>query len=255
MILNDAILPFHEKDRPTIEKCCESLKNILGVKRIFLISKQNPSIANTFFISENEFNDIIPLSFIQDIWNKSGSKYAYRASWIYQQLIKLAVSDMINDLSDDYLISDTDIIYLKNPYEEVQNGIFPYDYAYKGEYHEPYRLNYHRLMKEPTTAGFSFINHHMVKNKFKIKELKQFIEQKNNKSWDEAIIDSLDFESFSDFASDDLYGNWMFKYYNNKTKRVNIKILDITWIPTENDIVNIKNAGYNILSSQSWSRG
>jgi hypothetical protein len=254
MILNDAILPYHEKDRPTIEKCVESLQNVIGVNRLFLISKENPKIPNTIFISEDEFVDIVQLAYIQDIWNKSGSKYSYRASWIYQQIIKLAASDLIQDLSDDYIISDTDIIYLINPYNNIENEVFPYDVAYKREYHEPYRLNYNRLMKEPTTAGFSFINHHMVKNKKYIKEIKNHIEKVNKKSWDISIIESLDFNSFSDFASDDLYGNWMYKYHPDKTKKVNIRIKDINYIPDDNDFIYYKNSGFNVLSSQAWAR-
>lgn len=254
MILNDAILPYHEKDRPTIEKCCESLKNIMGVKRLFLISKENPNIPNTIFIGENEFVDIVPLAYIQDIWNSSGSQYAYRASWIYQQLIKLAASDVIKDLSDDYIISDTDIVYLINPYNSIENGIFPYDAAYKGEYHEPYRLNYHRLMKEPTTAGFSFINHHMVKNKKYVKEIKDHIEKVNKTRWDISIVEALDLNSFSDFASDDLYGNWMYKYHIDKIRRVSIRIKDINYVPAEHDFDYYKNSGFNILSSQAWAR-
>lgn len=254
MILNDAILPYHQKDRSTIENCCKSLKNVMGVKRLFLISKENPNIPDTHFISEDEFVNIVPLAYIQDIWNRSGSQYAYRASWIYQQLVKLAASDIIKDLSDDYIISDTDIIYLKNPYDGIQSGIFPYDVAYKKEYHEPYRLNYHRLMKEPTTAGFSFINHHMVKNKKYIKEIKDHIENVNKKPWDVSIVDALDFNSFSDFASDDLYGNWMYKYHYNKTQKVDIRIYDINYVPGDNDFEHFKNIGFNILSSQAWAR-
>lgn len=254
MILNDAILPYHEKDRLTIENCCKSLKNIMGIKRLFLISKENPNIPDTHFISEDEFVDIIPLAYIQDIWNRSGSKYAYRASWIYQQIIKLAACDLIKDLSEDYIISDTDIVYLNNPYIGIQSGIFPYDVAYKGEYHEPYRLNYHRLMKEPTTAGFSFINHHMVKNKKYIKEIKDHIEKINKKPWDLSIVDALDLNSFSDFASDDLYGNWMYKYHYDKIQKVDIKIYDINYVPSDRDFAHFKNIGFDILSAQAWAR-
>lgn len=254
MILHDAVIPFHEKDISTIEKCCDSLRDVLDVKRIFLISKNDPNVPNTIFISEREFTNIVPLFHIQDIWNISRSKYAYRSGWIYQQLLKLGASELIPDLSDDYIISDTDIIFLSDPYEGVPSGMYPYDRAYKGEYHDPYRLNYARLMKEQTTAGFSFINHHMVKNKFRIAELKKFIEERNSVRWDHAIINALDLESFSDFASDDLYGNWMYKYHNEKTMKVDIRIHDITHIPGEGECEFFKNRGFHILSSQQWAR-
>lgn len=254
MILNDAILPYHEKDRPTIEKCCNSLRDILNIKRIFLISKENPNIPNTNFIPEGNFTNIVDLNFIKDIWNNSGSQYAYRAGWIYQQLLKLSVDEIIKDLSMDFLVCDSDIIFLNNPYNKIKKNIFPYAKAYSGEYHEPYRLNYNRLMKEETTSGFSFINHHMILNKKYLKKLKKLIEEKNNKQWDLSIIECLDLNSFSDFSEYDLYGNWMFKYNKKNIVEIELKIKDINYIPSEQDILNFKNSGIDILSSQAWAR-
>ena len=94
----------------------------------------------------------------------------------------------------------------------------------------------------------------MIKNKKYIKEIKNFIEKVNDKPWDISIVEALDLNSFSDFASDDLYGNWMYKYHQDKIKRVSIKIKDINHVPTDDDINYFKNHGFNILSSQAWAR-
>jgi hypothetical protein len=87
-----------------------------------------------------------------------------------------------------------------------------------------------------------------------MKELRNFIENKNNKKWDEAIIHSLDLNAWSGFASDDLYGNYMIKYNNNKTIKVDITVKDIKRVPNQSDILSIKNQGFHILSSQHWQR-
>lgn len=254
MILHDAVIPFHEKDKPTVEKCCEALKNVLKIERIFLVTKENPNIKNTIFINELEINNLITLKEISDIWKKSNSKYSYRSGWIYQQILKLAASEYIKDLNDNFLICDSDVIFLKNPYEQIEENKFPYAKAYSGEYHEPYRKNYWRLMKEHPESGYSFINHHMIYNKNYVEKLKEEIEEKQTKRWDLAIVDVLDLDSFSDFSEYDLYGNWMFKNHKNKLVELNFKIKDINKIPTTDDINKYCMENYDILSCQAWAR-
>ena len=254
MILKDVVIPFHPKDKATVELCCESLRNVMNVDRIFLLTSINPEIQNTTFINENEIPNLISLNEIQSRWKRTDSQFADRAGWIYQQLLKLGASQIIPDISSDFLISDSDVIFLNNPYVDVETGKFPYAEAYTGEYNESYRKNYQRLMKEPTESGFSFINHNMVFNKNNITDLKNFIEDKNNERWDLSIINALDFHSFSDFSEYDLYGNWMFKYKQNETQRINITIKDIRTIPNNNEINIAKSQNYHILSSQAYNR-
>ena len=254
MILNDAVIPFHPKDRDTVQTCCSSLRSVMGVNRIFLITSENPNIPDTSFINEKEITNIVSLDEIRTRWETTGSRFANRAGWIYQQILKLGANQLIPDLSTDFLISDSDITFLNNPYSHVENDIFPYAKAYTGEYNEPYRKNYERLLKEPTESGFSFINHNMVFNKNYLNDLKKFIEEKNDERWDHAIISALDFHSFSDFSEYDLYGNWMFKYRKDRMQQVEIKIRDIRKVPNDADINSARSSGFHILSSQAWNR-
>jgi len=257
MILNDAIIPFHPKDKATVETCCNSLRDVMEIKRIFLITSENPNIPNTNFINEKEIKNILSVEQIKSYWKNSGGKYFDRAGWIYQQLLEVGTDQIIPDLSEDYLTCDSDIVFLQNPYVNItQTNVFPYARAYTGEYHEDYRKNYETLMGEPTTSGISFINHNMVLNRTYMRELRSFIEAKNGKRWDEAILHSLDLNAWSGFASDDLYGNYMIKYKNYKTINVGaIRVKDIKHIPTQHDITTLRNQGYHILSSQQWQRG
>ena len=255
MILHDAVIPFHPKDRPTVEICCSYLRETMGVRRIFLITSENPNIPNTIVINEQTLTNIISLDDIRKKWEEGGSKFSDRSGWIYQQLLKLGANEWIPDLQSDYLICDSDVMFLNNPYCETEQGKFPYDKAYTGEYHAPYRSNYHALMKEQTESGFSFINHHMVFNKECVQELKRFIEQKNSMRWDIAILNSLDFDSSaSNFSEYDLYGNWMFKYKKDRLVNVPIRIKDINKVPSSDDLNVFRNEGFDILSSQAWNR-
>lgn len=254
MIIKDAVIPFHPKDIHTLKMCCDSLKNILNVERIFLISSENPNIEGTIFISESSVTNLISLNEITEIWKKHNPNNSSRSGWIYQQILELGVPDIIPDISDDYIVCDSDIVFLKNPYINIPNDVFPFDRAFTGEYERPYRENYERLMKEPPSSGISFINHHMVTNKVFVSQLKKTIEQRNNKRWDRAIVENLNFNILSDFASDDLYGNWMFAYHKDKMVHAPLKILDITKVPSSNDLIYLKNCGYDIVSSQVYKR-
>ena len=165
MILNDAIIPFHIKDKATVDACCNSLRDIMGIKRIFLITSEDPKISNTNFIDEKEIKNILSVDQIKTYWKNSGGKWFDRAGWIYQQLLEVGTDQIITDLSEDYLTCDSDIVFLQNPYINVtQTNVFPYAKAYTGEYNVEYRINYEKLMGEPTTSGISFINHNIVLN-------------------------------------------------------------------------------------------
>jgi hypothetical protein len=253
MILKDAVITFHPKDKATVELCCDSLRNVINIDRIFLLSSVDPKIQNTIFINDEDIPNLISLNEIESRWRKTGSRITGRAGWIYKQLLNLAASQIIPDISSDFLISDSDIIFLKNPYVDVENGKFPYAKSIYGV-HEPYGKNYQRLMKEPTESGFSFIYHNMVFNKSNITDLKNFIEDKNNERWDLSILNTLDFHEASNFAEYDLYGNWMFKYKNIDLREVDMRIIDVHVVPDDNLINDTKNLGFHILSAQQYNR-
>lgn len=258
MFLHDAVIPFHPKDSLTIDLCCRQLKNILGIKRIFLISWENPNISGTEFINENSLN-LVPYNYIKSIWEKP-ERTIWNTGWIYQQLLKLAANTYISDLSDNYLICDSDIFFVNNPYKNIENSILPYSKNYLHTVHKvnvnSYRYIYKDLLKENPKSGFSFINHHMIFNKQKIIELQNTIENLQQKKWDYSIVDLLNFEhSFTNnksFSEYDLYGNWIFSRYPNEIKEIILKVKDIDYIPTEHELNNCNH--HDIISSQAWVR-
>ena len=254
MNITDAVIPFHIKDAPILKYGCESLKYILNVENIYIVGSENPNIENTTFIHENDINGIIKLEDIKKQWKEKNENVSHRAGWLYQQFLKLNAEDYITSLNETYLICDADIIFVNNPYENTQEDKFPYAKAHTGEYYPGYREQYLRLMKEETNSGFSFINHHMVLNKKYLKELKQHIESMHSKKWDLSIIDTLDWNEPSNFSEYDLYGNWMFKMYNNICCEKNIKVIDINKIPSIDDLLFFKNNQYHIVSSQAYRR-
>jgi hypothetical protein len=252
MVLHDVVIPFHAKDTSTISLCCQQLRNILDVKRIFLISWDNPNIENTEFINENDI-DLVSYQYIKNIW-ENPERTVWNTGWIYQQLLKLSVSKYISDISNNFLVCDSDIFFTRNPYKNINDNVFPFCKTSINVDHKPYIYIYKDLMKENPIAGFSFINHHMIFNKFKLNELHDHIEKHNNKRWDYAIVDLLNFEhSFpatKTFSEYDLYGNWMLSHYPDISEEIKIKFQELDEIPT-----TLSNStDVDIMSCQGWRR-
>ena len=254
MIIKDAVIPFHVKDALILKYGCDFLKNIINVQNLYIVGNENPNIDGTIFINENDIPNLISLNEIRTLWDSKNEKISYRAGWLYQQFLKLAAPEYILNLHENFLICDSDIIFVNNPYQTCLDDHFPYAKAYSGEYHFPYRDHYSRLMKENAEAGFSFINHQMVYNINCLKQLKSHIEAIHHKPWYEAIIDTLNYNEASNCSEYDLYGNWMFKYFNNISKEIELKIIDINFIPNTQHLEHFKSQGIHIVSAQAYRR-
>jgi hypothetical protein len=254
MVINDVIVPFHPKDKNLVMRCCASLLDVVGAKRIFLISHADPHIEGTTFIPESSLTNIVSKSEIQKIVGKHGFAYYKRAGWLYQQLIKLGADDFIEDLSDGYMVCDSDIIFLTNPYRVISELTLPYSQNFLNELHEPYFRYFKKLTGISETAGFSFINHHMIFKRQIIRSLKDLIELKFNRRWDLAIIENLSYDHPSNFSEYETYGNWVYAHHLKLMRRVQLKVLDIDYIPTKEE-ENLFAKDYDILSCQAWKRG
>ena len=254
MIIKDAVIPFHVKDAPILKYGCDSLKYIMNVENLYIVGNENPNIDGTIFINENDILNLISLNEIRTLWNSKNKKVSHRAGWLYQQFLKLAAPEYISNLSDNFLISDSDIIFVNNPYEGCGENIFPYAKAYTNEYHTPYREQYFKMLKEECTAGFSFINHQMIFNKKYLMQLKEHIQNLSNKIWYESIMDTLNYDEHSNFSEYDLYGNWMIKNHNDVCSEISINIIDYYKTPCADDLIECKSKDIHIVSSQAWQR-
>jgi len=96
--LYDAFIPFHEKDAEILPYCIAGLRqNAIGLRTIFVISKEDPNEENCTWIPESEF----PLE-IQ--WGK-------RSGWYYQQILKLYCFRILGERAlPRMLLFDSDIV-------------------------------------------------------------------------------------------------------------------------------------------------
>ncbi len=131
-----------------------------------------------------------------------------RRGWIFQQLLKLSADEICS--SDHILVIDSDTLlirpqtFIKGPYTILNCA---------DEYHLPYFTCYERLIQEKPTSPFSFVCHHMLFERSKLKHLKAHIEGLHQSPWYQAIIDKAEHGEVSGFSEYETYGNFFISHY------------------------------------------
>lgn len=255
MKIRDAIVPYHPKDRDTVRVCLKSLKFVLGVERVFLVCSEDQHIPRGIFVDERNATSLLSIEQIR------GHVLPGREGWIFQQLLKLGAPSYIPDLSDVFMVCDSDIIFLVNPYAAIPDGKVPWSKAFDGSVHRPYWDHFLRLMQMVPPSEFSFINHHAIWHKEAISSFLDSICERNSKPWDRAIVDCLDANEQSGFSEYNFVGQMYQLCLRDGGKgphevlvEVPIRIKNVKHLPTQHDVSQARSEGYHILSSQQWSR-
>ena len=219
----DFVIPSHPKDFFTLKLTTNGIKNLSCCRNIFIISSENPYIENTIFISEHLYSCYVTVEMIEEIYLKKKSKYISRASWLYQQFLKLLASKIIHNLSDSFVIIDSDTIFLKDI--SFNPNIFYYTNV--KEYHTPYLKPIMTLLNLQSTIGFSTICHHSIFFKSTLEQMINEIEFRFNTNFVDAILDILDLNEPSNFSEWDLYANYMILNHLKRTKKRSLKFTHI----------------------------
>lgn len=206
-------------------------KNIIGYRNIYIITKKshffNVQQNNIFFIDE----DIFQL-FMDYLKQEYGEKNQ-RNGWFFQQLIKIYAGFYIQNISENYLVIDSDIFFL-NPTVFFDDNELPL-YSYGYEYHPPYfehMKKLHPILKKQIILEdqkeFSGICHHMIFNKKILEELFHFVEnyqmEKNNvkKPFWRFFLDYVDFDDRRLFRSGcseyEIYFNYILVFHKDKIR-------------------------------------
>lgn len=138
-----------------------------------------------------------------------------RRGWLFQQLLKLNSNEVCDN--ENILILDSDTIFIR-PIKFIENGKFVLSCS--DEFHQPYREAFKKILGFIPKSEFSFVSHYMLFNKKKLQLLKQHIENKNNKVWFKAIIDSASTESTSGFSEYETYGNFIEEFFPEEMLKI-----------------------------------
>ncbi len=155
-----------------------------------------------------------------------------RASWIYQQLLKLGADEYIDDLSAQFLVVDADVTSsCAGPSFRTDPGI-RFLYAPASEHWPPYRDAYVRLLGAlPKTTG-PLVAHHMLFDRELLSELKAEIESRNGTAWYEAYVDATDPAEASSIAELNTYGWWVLDRHPESARARPLAWRNIHLVPT-----------------------
>jgi hypothetical protein len=238
----DIVLCLGPKDREIVSYSLASIKKyVYGYRKVFIISKTDPKLEAVFFDESN-----FPFS-IKDVNNIIN--VPLRAGWYFQQLLKLYVSFVLPELLDTFVVIDCDTLFLK-PITFYQDGKFLIN-STTNENNLPYYEHMQRL--HPSIEKMnekSGVCHHMVFNKYILRELFDLIETRHfNPLW-KVFLELVDLkERGGSGASEyEIYFNYVIKFHSDKIVLRSIPFsgwgADIALIPP--------NLPYNYVNHHWW---
>jgi hypothetical protein len=229
----DCIIPYGPNDKNVINLCIEyAKKNLIGLRNIYIIS-YDKDFSNPLSKTINE--DIFPFNKnkISKVINPD------RAGWYLQQLIKLYSYKIINDLTEYYLILDSDTIFLK-PTKFFDNAkpLYNFGTEYHCHYFEHMNKLHPSLKKSSSKSG---ICHHMIFKKNILNSLFKLIEEYHNKEfWEVFIEKTIGINSHSIASEYEIYFTYIHIYFSDSFKIRQLKYQDLPTI----DFSNINDNDY-----------
>ena len=172
----DVVIPSTEKDLSTLNACIRGARDsIRGVERLFVVSK-TPLTTEAIWVPESAypftFSMVGAELFGGDViaWERACKKGFSRTGWYLQQLLKLYAPTAIPDLSEHYLVLDSDVVFFKDAQLFV-DGVPCYTKA--TENHPPYVVHMGRLLPglHRMTRGVSGVAHHMILSRPVLRDL------------------------------------------------------------------------------------
>lgn len=249
--LIDIVIPYHSKDYKILPYTIKGLEYIANKGKVYLISNEDPKIENTIYIDEKIF------PFTKDnIVEYIGVENASRAGWYLQQLLKLYAFKLIPNLSENFLIVDSETVFI-NPVTFVKDSKLCF--ATSAENHYPYYEHIACLFKGALlrqTADKSGIVHHMIFTKRYLQELFDKIQEINATEVWKAMMSCVkkEYGAYSGMSEYEIYFQYMLQYHKEVTE-----IRDLRWdvfsdIPnsdkykTVNDVLNSSKDSYDFIT-------
>lgn len=127
-----------------------------------------------------------------------------RYFWYYQQFLKMLYSQCTT--SDEYLIWDADTVPLRKL--NFNNGNVVYFTKGLESLHKDYHSNFSHLTGLESCIDFSLIAQHMLINSHLMRNLIELIENRAEKSFQDAVLDNMFGSSLSLFSEYETYGNY-----------------------------------------------
>lgn len=248
----DIVIVHGPNDDEILPHCVEHIKKNVGERRnVYIISFDSSSdIFEEEILKDCKVYDesIFPFS-KKDV--NSINQTPQRDGWYLQQLLKLYVSFVIEEILDDYVIIDSDVLFLKPIVFKSGNR---YLYNMSNENHTPYFEHMKRL--HPTfekLTNFSGISHHMIFNRGIIKEMFNMVEEYQGKPFWRIFLEKVDVEQRhgSGASEYEMYFNYMLKHHKDKVIPRKLRFED-TGAPVWYVLQNFVNTDIAYAAIHAW---
>jgi hypothetical protein len=226
----DVVIPFHSKDLDIISNTIDGIKKNLDYINIYTIGAYPLKRDDVIFVNENIFPYKEKLSF-----------QGKRASWYFQQLVKLTAWKYIK-LTRKYLVVDSDCVFLKKV--EFLNKKQSYlTIAY--EYNLPYFEHMKKLHPEfERSTNHSGVAHHMFFDTKYIKEIIKKVEKHHKISFIKSMINSVEKGVISGYSEYEIYFHYMYKFHRDK-----VILRNLNW----KNSCNFSDLGYDYICCHNYS--
>ena len=216
----DVIITYHPKDTTTLPYCLNRLHQHVHERR------------NVYCISSDSSS---PYHFPETLFPFSKSDVAEyvgetRAGWYFQQLLKMYAANVIPNLSETFLIVDSDTIFINDVSFLTADG--KPQYASGDQHHEPYFDHMSRLLPGLTKqTNRSGICHHMVMQKTYVNELMNAVEHVHMKPFWRCMLDQVSPDIPSGMSEYEIYFNYMLKTHPDKIVLRDLKWSNVQGVP------------------------
>lgn len=244
----DFVIPCHSKDFLTLTDCVNGIKNIKTSNKIYVIANDNPCINDVEFINENEFDKYFTLNEIISTWKKRYNLKSSRSNWLYQQFLKLYSYRIIKNLTESFVVVDSDVIFLN----DIEFHETKFYYNIVTEYHLPYLYPIKKLLGVDETIGFSTISHHQSFNKKYLNMMFDEIENISGMTFFKTVLSCIDYTQGACFSEWDLYSNYMILNHKNESKNRQLRWKNINYVPNENQKEELKTK-YDFVASHAYA--
>jgi Family of unknown function (DUF6492) len=254
----DIVMPCAPKDKDTLEVCIRSLHDCSkNIRRVIVISKEPMTNLAEWYDEKNypfSLRDVIVEIFHGDESAADAfiAKPASRATWIFQQFLKLYAPFVIPGVSSNVLIVDADCFFL-NPIEFISpEGVPIFNTA--TEYMEPYFKHAERLLPglRRVYREYSGICNYMLFQKPILEDLFQLIQEKHGVEAWKALCRCIDHEELdkSCLSEYEIYFNFVLLRTNQC--RITPLLWDVScnW----NNHQAYRNAHYVYITCHRWLR-
>jgi hypothetical protein len=231
------------------------------IHRVIVVSKQQLTKKAEWF-SEDKY-PFTKYDLAQAIFGNEKEARAFvdaprsRIGWIYQQLLKFYAPFVIPELSDNVLILDADLIFVK-PVEFIdKDGRTLFSTSI--EYHKPYFAHAARLIPgfKKIYLQYSGIVHHMLFQRDILQKLFNIVEKNHNKKFWEVFCQMIDkaWINLSSASEYEIYFNFMFQNYPRRAKIRQLRKHECRSLSEMKHIItNRARATCDCVGCQSWRR-